>query len=240
MKNKKKIVKIGHRGAAGYLPENTIASFNKALGFGLDYIECDVQLTKDNQLVVFHDKLIDRVTNGTGYIWDYTYEQLLKEITVLNTAEKIPLLKEVIRLIKNTQTNLYIELKTENIEEKVISFLGGKQDFHRYIVASFLHEPILNLKKRYPELRTVALFEGVPISLEKIIIDTQCDVVSVSFASINMKLIETAHGMNVPVFVYTVDDAREIERAIKMGVDGIVSNFPDRIETVEKRMVKLS
>ena len=99
-----------HRGASGYAPENTLDAFQKAVEMGADGIELDVQMTKDSELVVIHDETIDRVSNGKGWVKDYTYEELKKinfnKTHLEYTKEEIPTLEQVYRLIKPTNLTI--------------------------------------------------------------------------------------------------------------------------------------
>ena len=106
----------GHRGASGYAPENTMAAFEKAVEMGADGIELDVQLTKDGELVVIHDETIDRVSDGSGWVKDYTYAKLIKHNFNRTHPEykhaQIPTLEEVYALIKPTDLTINVEIKT--------------------------------------------------------------------------------------------------------------------------------
>ena len=105
-----------HRGASGYAPENTLDAFRKAVEMGADGIELDVQMTKDGELVVIHDETIDRVSNGKGWVKDYTYEELKKfnfnKTHLEYTKEEIPTLEQVYLLIKPTNLTINVEIKT--------------------------------------------------------------------------------------------------------------------------------
>ncbi|MEO0143058.1 MAG: glycerophosphodiester phosphodiesterase family protein [candidate division WOR-3 bacterium] len=105
---------IGHRGARGIEPENTIRSFKKAIELKVDYIECDVHLTKDGHIVLIHDHTLDRTTNGTGYVNDYSFDAIRK--LDAGKGEKIPTLQELIDLIKG-KVKAHIELKDEKATE---------------------------------------------------------------------------------------------------------------------------
>ena len=105
-----------HRGASGYAPENTLDAFRKAVEMGADGIELDVQMTKDGELVVIHDETIDRVSNGKGWVKDYTYEELKKfnfnKTHLEYTKEEIPTLEQVYLLIQPTNLTINVEIKT--------------------------------------------------------------------------------------------------------------------------------
>ena len=157
-----------HRGASGYAPENTLDAFRKAVEMGADGIELDVQMTKDGELVVIHDETIDRVSNGKGWVKDYTYEELKKfnfnKTHLEYTKEEIPTLEQVYLLIKPTNLTINVEIKTgivfyPGIEERVLELterLGMKE---RVIYSSFNHYTIRKIKELDPQAKTGMLYE---------------------------------------------------------------------------------
>ena len=171
-----------HRGASGYAPENTLDAFRKAVEMGADGIELDVQMTKDGELVVIHDETIDRVSNGKGWVKDYTYEELKKfnfnKTHLEYTKEEIPTLEQVYRLIKPTNLTINVEIKTgivfyPGIEERVLELterLGMKE---RVIYSSFNHYTIRKIKELDPQAKTGMLYEDGIIDA----VDYACDVV---------------------------------------------------------------
>ena len=157
-----------HRGASGYAPENTLDAFRKAVEMGADGIELDVQMTKDGELVVIHDETINRVSNGKGWVKDYTYEELKKfnfnKTHLEYTKEEIPTLEQVYLLIKPTNLTINVEIKTgivfyPGIEERVLELterLGMKE---RVIYSSFNHYTIRKIKESDPQAKTGMLYE---------------------------------------------------------------------------------
>ena len=137
-----------HRGASGYAPENTIESFGMAIEQGADGIELDVQLTKDDVLVVIHDEWIDRTSDGKGWVKDYTFEELRK-FNYNRTCPKyehayIPTLREVYGLIKPTKLTINVEIKSgvvfyPEIERKVIALTREMGMEDRVLYSSFNH-----------------------------------------------------------------------------------------------------
>lgn len=225
------MIKIGHRGAGGFAQENTMPSFLKAIELGIDYIECDVQVTRDGRLVVMHDKLLDRVTNASGYIWEYEYDYLRQNVRV-NGTEHIPLLEEVCDLVVGTNVRLLPEIITPGIEERVVRVLLERFDKSRFIIGSFHHEVLPHVKAIGRDIKTLALLEGAPISLYSIIRDSHCDYLGLAFESINERSIAEAGEHGVEVWAWTIDDEREMRRAEALGISGIMSNFPDRIKRI--------
>ena len=156
-----------HRGASGYAPENTMEAFRLADEMKADGIELDVQLTKDGEVVVLHDEVIDRVSNGRGYVRDYTLEEV-KKFTFCNTHPEykeatIPTLKEVLAYIKTTSMTINIELKTgvffyDGLAEKTLALVkdAGMED--RVIYSSFNHYTIRDIQKLNPQAKTGLLY----------------------------------------------------------------------------------
>ena len=151
-----------HRGASAYAPENTLEAFRLAAEMGADGVELDVQLSRDGELVVAHDETIDRVSNGTGYIKDYTLAQLKKlsfnRLFLKFKDVRIPTLKEVYELLKPAGLTVNVELKTgiilyPEIEEKVLALTASMGMEDRVIYSSFCHPSLVRLKELDSALR---------------------------------------------------------------------------------------
>lgn len=153
---------FAHRGFSGKYPENTMLAFRKALECGADGIEMDVQLTKDGELVVIHDERVDRTTNGTGNVRDYTLEELQKlDASYIYSEEvgfqTIPTFDEYCRWVAGTPLVTNIELKTgvypyPGIEAKVWPVLQRYHLEDKVIISSFNHESVLRMKALAPDL----------------------------------------------------------------------------------------
>ena len=172
-----KEVKIfAHRGASGYAPENTLAAFRLAEEQGSDGVELDVQLTKDGEVVVIHDEKIDRTSTGTGFVRDYTLEEL-KKFSFHNhmeayEGETIPTLEEVLNLLKPGKMEVNIELKTgifwyPEIEEKTMEIVKKTGMEDRVIYSSFNHYSIQEVRRLNPEAETAYLYGDVILDVEK-------------------------------------------------------------------------
>src|SRR3990170_2621002 len=133
------MLRIGHRGARAYEPENTLRSFGKALEMGVDAVEFDVRKTRDNHLVVIHDADVKRTTNGKGLVADLT----LKEIKEFSTekGEKIPTLEEALEFL-DSKVKILIELKEQGYEEKILSTIHSKKLEKNVIIVSFLDDAL--------------------------------------------------------------------------------------------------
>lgn len=226
--------KIGHRGARGYAPENTLASFKKAIELGVDAIELDVQLCKSGELVVMHDDTVDRTTDGSGLV----KKMKLKELKELDAGmgERIPTLEEVLDLV-NRRVKANIELKGPKtakpamklIDEYVKNKGWSLDDF---IISSFKRKELKEARSFNPTIQI-----GVLISKPRLI-----DRWSFRFAQkirarficpgkklVTKRFVCKAHKYGLKVFVWTANDPKDIKKLIKAGVDGIFSDYPDRL-----------
>jgi glycerophosphoryl diester phosphodiesterase len=227
----KKILKIGHRGAMGHEPENTIRSFKKALELNVDAIELDVYVCKTGELVVIHDDKVDRTTNGKGY----TQEKTFKELRSLDAGkgEIIPTLEEVLDFV-NKRVIVNIELKGKNtalatfkVIQKYIDTKGWSEiDF---MVSSFDHHELNKFKTLYPQIFIGALIESIPLSYADFGVQVNAQSVNLSIDFINQEFVNDAHKKGLKVYVYTVNDNDDIAKIKALNVDGIFSNFPERL-----------
>lgn len=225
------VLKIGHRGAMGYAPENTLKSFKKAIELNVDAIELDVHICKSGEIVVIHDKKVDRTTNGSGYVKEKTFDELRN----LNAGdgEKIPLLSEVLDLI-NRKVKINIELKGDNtakpVSELIEYYVKNKSwDYDDFILSSFNHYELKKFKELNSKIKTGALIDAIPIGFSEFAEKLKVNSVNLSLESINQEFVDDAHKRNLNVNVYTVNDLDDIQRIKNLNVDGIFSNFPDRL-----------
>ena len=243
----KKIVRIGHRGT-GYTDENTIHSFAKALELGVDMIEFDIHQTLDNRFVVIHDKSVDRTTNESGLVANMTWGEISQYKTKHN--HRIPLLEQALHFI-GTKAMINVEIK--NIKPDGLRILAdiinsySQKDFNNagvnntnsafvqcklhnnIIISSFNHYLISEFKKYCPNVRTLALLEGLPISLAEFGTKANANIIGISQDYISKEFVDDAHRRDLSVYVYTLNTIDEINTVLAMGVDGIISDFPDII-----------
>jgi len=218
---------IGHRGAAGYAPENTLRSFSRAIELGVDYVEADLQLTRDGEIVVFHDKLLDRVTNASGYLRDRDFEDLREDARIGD--ERIPSLRELCDLLRGTSVGLMAEVVTPGAETPALRIIDERLGLSRCLVASFHHDVLRNVRATAPDVDTIALVEGAPIDPVRMLADCGATCAGLGFDSIRADQVSLLREAGARVLAWTVNDAREISRAASMGVDGVISDFPDRV-----------
>ncbi|MBT3356504.1 glycerophosphodiester phosphodiesterase [bacterium] len=225
------VTKIGHRGAMGYAPENTLKSFKKALELNVDAIELDVYICKSGELVVIHDDKVNRTTNGKGYVAEKTF----KELRALDAGEKekIPELKEVFDLV-NKKVNINIELKATGtakpVYELIELYIKEKSwKYEHFLISSYNHYELREFNRLSPNIKIGALLTGIPIGFAEFAEKINASSVNLCADFINKEFIDDAHNRGLKVYVETVNDLDDIGRMKALGVDGIFSNFPDRL-----------
>lgn len=239
---KKQILVWAHRGASGYAPENTLASFQKAYELGADGVELDIQLSKDGKIVVIHDETIDRTSNGKGLVKDFTLEQLKALNANVTHPEyeyaQIPTMEEVFDLLKPTNMTINIELKTglfdyEGIEEKIIALTHEKGFENRVIYSSFNHYSIMKMKSLDAEAKTAFLFEDGFMEMPEY--GKKYNVNALHPDQMHLRypgFMEKCEEYGLDVNTWTVNTTKDIQNAINHGVHAIIGNYPDRIRKV--------
>ncbi|MDR1772922.1 MAG: glycerophosphodiester phosphodiesterase [Hungatella sp.] len=229
----------GHRGASRYAPENSVEAFQLAYDMGADGIEFDVQMTKDGHLVVCHDEEISRVSDGRGYIKDYTLEELRKFRFNKTHPEyenvKIPLLEEVLeRFAQKKSSFLFnIELKNsifvyEGLEKEVLKLVRAKNVLERTLFSSFYHKSMLMLREMEPEARVAFLYCDGIIDIADYAEKYEIDIIHPVWYLLDREdMLTSLNHKGIEVNVWTVDSGKEIRRLCDMGVDGIITNRPD-------------
>jgi glycerophosphoryl diester phosphodiesterase len=226
-----KLLKIGHRGAKGYVAENTIESIQKALDFGVEGIEIDVHVCASGELVVFHDFTLDRMTNGTGEVGKLSLSEL-KKLRV-NGQFLIPTLEEILDVI-NKKCFLNIELKGKHTASKtcevIQKYIKEKAwNYSGFLVSSFQHhelEAVFKIDKNIPlgVLTKANVDEAIEFA-ETI----NAIAIHPNFALLTSDNVKRAQEKGYKVYTWTVNDTKTIQRMKKYGVDGIISDVPDRL-----------
>lgn len=217
---------IGHAGAKGFSPENTLLSFEKAIEMGADMIECDVRLVED-ELILFHDRRMDRVTSLKGLLADYTLQQI-QEIR-FDQNQKVPFLEEAITTI-NRRVPINIEIKSNQGINELINivkdFLSQGWQPTDFLISSFNHHHLQTINQVLPAIRCGALLASIPISYSKVVSSLNLFSVHLSASFITQEFIDDIKSKGLKVFVYTVNIEKEKQKLFEMGVDGI---FTDRL-----------
>jgi glycerophosphoryl diester phosphodiesterase len=220
-------LRIGHRGAAGHAAGNTLLSIETALQLGVDLIEIDVQRTSDGHIIVLHDRHLHPSTNGTGPV----AQTSLHEIRSLRTVpgnQPIPTLSEVLACV-NGRAGLMIEFKVSAIAAEVVKIVANARFVGKVYYASFLHEELLAVRALDANAPTIALLEGTPVNMTAFAIDAKATHAGLSIHSLSRQFVNRLHQAGIQVFTYTVDDPDQIEFARASGVDGLISNYPERL-----------
>lgn len=221
---------IGHRGAAGHRPENTLASLRYALALGVDAVEIDVQML-DGALIVLHDTTLERTTNGRG---DFKAMSLtaLRALDA-GAGERVPLLEEVIGLTRG-QIGLNIEVKEAGIAAQVISFvLAATADLPawraRILLSSFDVETSAELARLRGTMGFGLLYEEAFEPALKRALALGAKSLHMCLDALDAAAVARAHSRGLEVYVYTVNTDEHIARCRTTGVDGVFSDYPDRV-----------
>lgn len=218
---------LGHRGAKGEKPENTIEGISYALDLGLKAIEIDIHLSADNRLVVIHDDTIDRTTNGSGRVKDLSSSEL-RELDAGN-GEKIPYLEEVLDLLDKYSFTLFIEVKSVGCEKLLVELMRTREIYQKVIVKSFNHRIIKKVKEIEPKVRTACLIYGLPVNAVSVIENARADGISISVSTVDQALVELCHHHNYKVTVWNVNKVEDLDTFVQMGVDYIGTDFPSTV-----------
>jgi glycerophosphoryl diester phosphodiesterase len=218
---------VGHRGARAYAPENTLASFQKALEIGVDAVELDARRTKDGQLIVMHDADVKRTTNGKGLVSDLTLEQI-KGLS--NQGEKVPTLCEALDFLKG-KAKVLIELKEAGYEEQVLAEVEKRGMEKNVIITSFHDDAIKKVRELSSTIETGLIYAKHSNPL-KAALELKANYLLPLYRFTHTANVEKAHEKGVKVIVWTINTAEEAAQYAKKGVDGIASDKPDIFKTL--------
>jgi glycerophosphoryl diester phosphodiesterase len=252
--NNRNPIVVAHRGASGYAPENTMAAIKKAITMGVDMIEIDVQLSKDKEVVLMHDLTVDRTTNGKGKVRDLYLEEIKKLdagkwFSSEFSGEKVPTLEEVIQAI-NGQCKLLIEVKRVKskkleIENKIVQLINKYNAYNWCIVQSFETQVIKNIQELDKSIECHKLVT-MNISVLPLHIDSRIKTgtiykyktvqsINPYFKMLNKRKVNKIHSRGQKIITWTVNEPEDMKRMIEMGVDGIITNYPDRLIQLLKK-----
>ena len=256
LSNNPNVLNIAHRGGLGLSPENTIISFQRAIKEGADILELDIRSTSDSILVLLHDKTVDRTTNGKGRISELT----LKEAKRLNAGYrwtendslsfpfrtlniKIPTFNEFLTNFKDYNLNIEIKQHHDFIAKKLCESIKENQIQDNVVIGSFNDEVLDEFRFYCPDVATspgrdeIRTFYGFSyVYLDKFY-RPKSDIYQLPefFRTTHVlteRLVNAAKQKNIPIFVWTVNDPDEMRRFIEMGLNGIITDYPDRLSKV--------
>jgi glycerophosphoryl diester phosphodiesterase len=231
------VLVIAHRGASGHAPENTLAAFRRAVALGATFIETDLQLSRDAHFVAIHDDKVDRTTNGHGKVHDLTLADLRKLdagswFGSEFTGERIPTLEEILDFAKKHDVVFYLELKPAGSwggEHALIGALRQSGEIARTIVISFDATILESLRKIEPTLMTGLLYEGqINKPLERAV-EVGARQLAARGDLVTPTLLVEARKRDLQVVCWTVNQPAHMRLLIQAGVDGIMSDYPDRL-----------
>jgi glycerophosphoryl diester phosphodiesterase len=233
---------VAHRGASGHAPENTMAAFRRAVELGATFIETDLQLTRDAHLVAMHDATVERTTNGKGPIRNLT----LAEVRELDAGswfgptfagQQVPTLNEILEYAREADVVFYLEVKaagTWGVEHALVNVLRELRVAAHTAVLSFDPQALDNVRRRDPTLITGLLFDhalddapGAAWEVGARQLAPRADVVT-------PELVQKAHASGLQVVTWTVNEPAEMRKAMAAGVDGIMTDYPERLAAVLK------
>ena len=222
---------IGHRGARGHVAENTLPSIKKAMELGVDAVEIDVFKCASGELVVFHDVLLDKLTNSTGYIESLDLDSIQK-IKVLD-GFKIPTLEEVLNLIEG-KILLNIELKgtqTAVLTHQLLQsyFEVGSWSEDKIIISSFNWQELVLFYEVNQLVPIAVLTEADPLDAIPIAKQLNAQAINPHYQALNKENVKKMKSENFKIYPWTVNAPEDINNMISLGVDGIITDFPERV-----------
>ncbi|MDO4982343.1 MAG: glycerophosphodiester phosphodiesterase [Eubacteriales bacterium] len=226
-----------HRGYSGRYPENTMLAFQKAVEAGCDGVEMDVQLSRDGEVVIIHDELLDRTTDGKGFVKDRTLSELKKlDASKVKPGEwgrqQIPTFDEFCAWLAGTDITANVELKTgivyyPEIVEKCIGIIRKYDVADKIIFSSFNHVSVLRAKKLAPEIPVGALVEGYSVTYAGYYCaENGIQYYHPDFCLLNDEAVKECKEHNVGINVWTVNDLNAFEKLVEWDVDGVITNYP--------------
>lgn len=221
---------IGHRGAMGHETENTLASVQKALDLGVDMIEIDVFKIESGEIVVFHDERVERLSNGGGKLEEYNIVDLNQ--LILDGNHRIPMLQDVLKLIDN-QVALNIELKGANTSDRV-NFITNYYIKERgwlrenILISSFNWDELRAYRELNPEAQIAVLTEDDPLAAMEVAKELNAIAIHPNYQMLTAENTAKMQDAGYKVYTWTVNEAEDIQKMKSFGVDGIITNYPER------------
>ena len=231
LNSQESILNIGHRGAKGHIAENTIASIRKAIELGADGIEIDVFLCKSGEIVLFHDKTLEKLTNGDGNVEDKNIEELRK-LKVLNSSYSIPTLEEVLKSI-DKDIFLNIELKGRNTAEGSLRLIRkyvkrNKIEFNNILFSSFNWEELKDLRSLSDKVQLALITEQDPLLAIDYALKLKAVAINPNYKDLNEQIISKINEKGLKIYTWTVNSKIQIDRLKVLNVNGIITDYPDR------------
>ena len=232
--SKKPFSIVGHRGAKGVKPENTLSAIEYAIETGVDIVEVDVRKTKDNQLILFHDPDFKRLTGKTVKLLDLTLEEIKSSITI--DGEPVATLEEAIQMI-NGKTGLFVEIKEPETVNDVLALITKYKAVDWTAVISFYDEALISAKNLLPSIATGLIYMKPPgriFDAKKI----GADFVLPYYKIATEKANAVAHRLGLKVVVWTVNDEETAQEMLKRKVDAMATDYPEILVNLRKKLLE--
>ena len=231
---------IAHRGASGHAPENTLAAFERAVALGAGFIETDLHLTRDARFVAIHDPTLERTTNGKGNVRDSSLAEIRKLDAGLwfdreFMGQKVPTLEEIVEFAAKHDVIFYLELKYEaawGMHHSLVGALQKSGGAARSIIISSSEPTLTALRQVDPAAMMGLIFDEANQDHTKAGIELGVRQLCPQYSLVTNEMVEQAHALDLQVATWTVDDAATMRAMIAAKVDGIMTNFPDRLQAV--------
>ncbi|MFA6109628.1 MAG: glycerophosphodiester phosphodiesterase family protein [Candidatus Latescibacterota bacterium] len=239
-------VRIAHRGASGegLAPENTLAAFERAIETGVDAVELDVRATRDGHLVVLHDAELDRTTDATGPVRELTLDQVRQADAGSWRGEeyrgqRVPTLAEVLELCRR-RVLVLIEIKADGIAERTLQVIDDLGAREQVVVQSFTPEIVRRVKVLQPGIPAALLVGRLPTAPSRLrarrlvtqVLEVGANALAIWHATLTPALIEEVRKRAVSLWTWTVDEEIVMRDMVLLGVQGIITNHPDRLNQV--------
>jgi glycerophosphoryl diester phosphodiesterase len=231
---------IAHRGASGHAPENTFAAFQRAVELGATFIETDLHVTRDGRFVAIHDSTVGRTTNGSGEVRDFTLDELREVDAGLwfdrdFMGERVPTLEEILEFSRDHDVVFYLELKYAAVwgmDHALVAALQKAQSAPRTVVISFDPATLRPLRRLDPAIMTGLLVEELKSDCIQAAVELGARQLCPKVSSVTPKLVEEAHRVDLQLVTWTANSTADMRAMIASGVDGIMTDFPDRLRAV--------
>ena len=222
------MLRVGHRGARAYAPENTLPSFKKALEIGVDAVELDVRKTKDKQIVVIHDADVKRTTNGKGLVSELTLAQIKGFSS--EGGDKILTLQEALDFL-DEKVKVLVELKESGVEEQVLSIVHDRGLEKNVVIISFLEDALRKVRKLDKDVETGLIYakHSNPV---KSALELKANYLVALYRFTHTANVLRAHKNGLKIIVWTINNPEEAQEYAKKGVDGIASDKPDILKGI--------
>ena len=237
---------VAHRGASGHAPENTMAAFRRAVEMGARFIETDLHLTRDARVVAIHDPTLDRTTNGHGLVDSMPLEEVraldagawfTSPLSESFAGERIPTLDEIVRFAKETDVIFYLEIKSDStwgVEHAVVAALRETGEAARALILSFDPATLLSVNRLDQTMMTGYLCEHPSNDLVERTVRAGARQIAPRGDLVTPDLVKRAHQAGLQVVAWTINEPDQMRRLIAASVDGIMSDYPDRLVSVLK------